>query len=156
MSNLKERLDIITAKEPSRWLENAKWREENSDWLENSAKIALKILRELRAKQMSQKELAQQLDVSPQYVNKIVKGQENLTLETISKIENVLEIQLISIVGFYTSLRMNVNYISPTYKIPEMKYVLSEVAISSYKNIEHTCVSEQETSDQLLILTEAS
>jgi ribosome-binding protein aMBF1 (putative translation factor) len=35
------------------------------------------------------------MKVSPQQINKIVKGQENLTLETISKLEIALNIQLI-------------------------------------------------------------
>ena len=34
------------------------------------------------------------ISVSPQYVNKIVKGKENLTLDTISKLEQALEINL--------------------------------------------------------------
>jgi hypothetical protein len=32
---------------------------------------------------------------SPQYVNKLLKGSENLTLETICKMEKVLQIKLI-------------------------------------------------------------
>ena len=37
------------------------------------------------------------MDVSPQYVSKIVKGKENLSLETIWKIEEALGITLISV-----------------------------------------------------------
>lgn len=100
MSTLQEKLNSITAKEPSKWLENAQWRENNAGWLDKSAKIAFKILRELRAKKISQKDFAIQLGLSPQYINKVVKGQENLTLETISKIEEVLGICLIHVPGF--------------------------------------------------------
>ncbi|MEI6595881.1 MAG: helix-turn-helix transcriptional regulator, partial [Bacteroidota bacterium] len=49
----------------------------------------------LRAKNISQKELAEKIGVSPQHVNKIVKGRETLTLETISKLEVALEISLL-------------------------------------------------------------
>jgi transcriptional regulator with XRE-family HTH domain len=100
MSTLQEKLNSITAKEPSKWLENAQWRANNAGWLDKSAKIAFKILRELRAKKISQKDFAMQLGLSPQYVNKVVKGQENLTLETISKMEEVLGICLVHIPGF--------------------------------------------------------
>lgn len=46
------------------------------------------------------------MDVTPQYVNKIVKGKENLSLETIWKIEEALGINLISV-------NSNVQYIYP-------------------------------------------
>lgn len=44
---------------------------------------------------LSQKQLAERMDVSPQQISKIVKGQENLTLETISNLEIALGIQII-------------------------------------------------------------
>jgi transcriptional regulator with XRE-family HTH domain len=46
---------------------------------------------------MSQKELAERIGVSPQQVSKIVKGNENLTLETISKLEAALGVPLIEV-----------------------------------------------------------
>jgi transcriptional regulator with XRE-family HTH domain len=66
--------------------------------LKKSQAIALKILRHIRANGISQKDLAERLNVAPQQVNRWVKGGENFTLETISKIENALDIQLINIV----------------------------------------------------------
>ena len=44
---------------------------------------------------MSQKELAESLEVSLQQINKILKGRENLNLQTISKIEKCLDMDLI-------------------------------------------------------------
>jgi len=52
---------------------------------------------------MTQKKLAKLMGVSPQYINKVVKGKENLTLETITKIEQVLGITLIEVPSFNTS-----------------------------------------------------
>ncbi len=49
---------------------------------------------------MSQKDLADRIDVSPQYINKIVKGKENLSLVTICKIERVLGVTLIEIPAY--------------------------------------------------------
>lgn len=63
------------------------YRKENKEWLRKSAKIALAIRRELREQGMSQQDLAGKMGLSPQYVGRILKGQENLTLETISKLE---------------------------------------------------------------------
>lgn len=86
---------LSTATKDETWLEEAEWRQANADWLELSAAIAIKILRYLRTHQITQKELAEKLGLSPQYINKIVKGSENLTLETICKIQKALGIVLI-------------------------------------------------------------
>ena len=95
---ISDKLNLIIANEPSKWLEEADYRFENKAWLQKSQAIALKILRHIRANSISQKDLAERLNVSPQQVNKWVKGSENFTLDTISKIENALGIQLISVV----------------------------------------------------------
>jgi len=92
----------------STWLEDAKWRQANADWLDFSAAIATKILRFLRENRITQKELAERLGFSPQYVNKIVKGSENLTLETICKIQKALKITLIEVPGLVLNTDMEV------------------------------------------------
>jgi transcriptional regulator with XRE-family HTH domain len=43
---------------------------------------------------LTQKTLAERMGCSQQYVSKILKGQENLSLETISKIEEALSLEL--------------------------------------------------------------
>ncbi|MCL4484682.1 MAG: helix-turn-helix transcriptional regulator [Bacteroidetes bacterium] len=101
----------LVSTEKSGWLEKAKWRQENHAWLDKSALIAIKILRAITDQKSSQKELAEKMGVSAQYINKIVKGSENLSLETISKLELALGIQLIDIVGFSSSVN---------YEIPEL------------------------------------
>lgn len=93
--NLNEKLEKLTTKDPSTWLEKAEWRRQNRGWLRKSANIALKVLGELRHRGMTQRELAEKMGMSAQQVNKIVKGQENLTLETIDKLERALNIQLL-------------------------------------------------------------
>ncbi len=96
-----EKFKNLVSKEKSDWLEKANWRQDNKEWLKHSQKIAVKILQTLRKNKSdkigigSQKELAEMLSVSPQQINKIVKGSENLTLETISKLEQVLNISLV-------------------------------------------------------------
>jgi transcriptional regulator with XRE-family HTH domain len=102
MTSIKEKLNKIASKEPSKWMQNAEWRISNEGWLDNSAKIAFKILRAIREQKISQKELADRLNVSPQHISKIVKGYENFTLETLDKIEKVLGISLIEVPGFQT------------------------------------------------------
>ena len=95
MTNLKEKLSSLAADQPSDWKAKAKYRRDNREWLKKSASIAVRVLDALKVQDISQKELAERMKVSPQQINKIVKGQENLTLETISKLEVALGIQII-------------------------------------------------------------
>lgn len=81
----------------SKWVENATQWEKDLPWLEYSQRIALKILFTLEEKQLSQKDYAKILGVSPQLIGKWLKGNENFTLQTIAKIENSLGITLIEI-----------------------------------------------------------
>jgi|AntRauTorcE11898_2_1112593.scaffolds.fasta_scaffold00233_4 transcriptional regulator with XRE-family HTH domain len=98
--NLKN-FEKLVSKEKSGWKERAEWRKENKDWLDFTFKISVKILREIRRQKpingMTQKKLAEELGVKPQYVNRILKGKENLTLKTITSIGNVLGIKLLEI-----------------------------------------------------------
>ncbi|MFA8451648.1 MAG: transcriptional regulator [Bacteroidales bacterium] len=89
VNNLDDRLDKLSSGE-SNWKESVVARQKNKDWLKHSRKIAIKIVRFLKEKNIKQKELAEMLGVSAQQVSKIVKGKENLTLETIANIEKVL------------------------------------------------------------------
>jgi rhodanese-related sulfurtransferase/plasmid maintenance system antidote protein VapI len=95
----------------SNWLEEARFRLENESWMDISFSIAVKILSILRERKISQKDFAANLAWSPQYLSKIIKGKENLTLETIYKLETALNIKLIEIEPFQknnkTHLRSN-------------------------------------------------
>jgi transcriptional regulator with XRE-family HTH domain len=91
------KLNQIVANKTSKWLDDADYRFEHRAWLVKSQAIALKILRTIRAQGLTQKELAEKLNVAPQQVSKWVKGRENFTLETLVKIEQVLNISLIEI-----------------------------------------------------------
>lgn len=79
----------------------ALYRKENREWLRKSQEIALCLHYHLRSAGMTQKKLADQMGVSAVYVNKLLKGGENLTLETICKIQQALGEDIISIVKPY-------------------------------------------------------
>lgn len=93
----KEKFLALVSDNDKRSLDAITWRAENQGWLKNAQAVALKILQTLKSKKMTQKGLAELMQVSPQQVNKWVKGKENFTFETISKIEAVLGIALIQI-----------------------------------------------------------
>lgn len=76
-------------------------RRRDRKWVRMSQDIALAIRQHLREAGMTQKDFATKLKVSPAYVGKILKGQENMTLETISMIQEALGHNLISIKATY-------------------------------------------------------
>lgn len=87
---------------PSRWRENAEWRKANRKWLKKSQQIAMAVLDYMDKVEMNQKELAEAMNVTPQYISKILKGNQNLSLETISKLEEILDINILIIQNFNT------------------------------------------------------
>ena len=96
MSKLRNKITTEFKRE-SNWLSQAKQRRENRAWLEMSFAIALKVIRYLKSNNISQKELAETLGWSPQYLSKVLKGKENLTLDTISKLQKATSLSLIEI-----------------------------------------------------------
>lgn len=101
MSEKLDKLNSIAREGADSIIDEAKFQKQNRQWIKNSRKIAILILSEIKRQKpkngMSQKMLAEKMDVSPQYINKIVKGKENLTLETISRIEQALGIELFNV-----------------------------------------------------------
>ncbi|MEI9918555.1 MAG: helix-turn-helix transcriptional regulator [Bacteroidota bacterium] len=84
------------------WINRPDYKTENQEWILKSVQIAVSILDALEEKKMTQSDLADKLGVSRQQVNKIVNGHENLTLQTISKIEEVLGVKLIEVLDIET------------------------------------------------------
>ncbi len=93
MTNKEKFLALVSGQSDA--MERIRWRRENRVWLQKSQLIALHILLALDSQRLTQKQLAEQLNVSPQQVSKWVKGQENFTIETIAKIENALGLSLV-------------------------------------------------------------
>ena len=81
----------------------ARWRRENREWLRMSQSIALQVLDYLHNAGLTQKELAERMGVSPAYIAKLVKGSENLSLETICKLHEALGIKLVYVAEPYSS-----------------------------------------------------
>lgn len=69
----------------------------NKTWQRYSQQIATMMLDKMERLDMSQTKLAELMGCSQQYVSKVLKGQENLSLETISKIETALDIRIMSL-----------------------------------------------------------
>ena len=93
------KLDKIVSKEPSKWLEHFQYYEDNVKWIRRSQFVALAILTAIDDQGISQKALADQMGVSAQQINKWCKGGENFTFETIAKLEDALNIELMRVTG---------------------------------------------------------
>lgn len=90
-----EFLEAHQGETPSTWREEAEWRRDNWSWLRHSQKIAVKVLLQMKQEGLTQKALAERMDCTQQYVSKILKGKENMSLDTLSKLEDALGISLI-------------------------------------------------------------
>ena len=95
-----ERLKEVAHPASAEELKEAEYRRQNYDWLEKSALIALDIHTYLRKNNISKQEFAKMLDVTPAQVTKLLSGKENLGLKTISKIESVLQMDLVAIPNY--------------------------------------------------------
>lgn len=100
--------------EGGQWQAEAMSTRENWPWMKHSMQIALKVRSTMKAEKITQSALADKLDCSQQYVSLILKGKENLTLETIAKLESALGINIIApspIVSGYKPIKTQPQYL---------------------------------------------
>jgi len=96
MTNKEKFLNLVS-KEETKTVERAKARIAKKAYTKISNKIAIAILTRLDELKWKQKDLAEKMEVSPQQVNKWVKGNENFTLDTLAKLSQVLGVELINV-----------------------------------------------------------
>ena len=78
------------------WVSKSKAEFENEDEVLACRRIILKIVRYMKDNKMSQKDLAEKLNVSPQYVNKLLHGQDlDLKVTTVMRYGRILGLRLI-------------------------------------------------------------
>jgi ribosome-binding protein aMBF1 (putative translation factor) len=97
--------------------EEAQWRRDNSRWLGYSRFITMKIMQAMDEQKVTQSMLASRIGCSQQYVSNLLKGSSNMTLETISKIEDALEIDIVKsaltmVSGYSSVYTAKVQYLS--------------------------------------------
>lgn len=95
MKELQNRLYARTSATPSKWKEKAEARQRNKGWLRYSQHIAIMMLDKMDELGITQKSVAERMGCSQQYISRVLKGTENLSIETISKIETALGIQIL-------------------------------------------------------------
>ena len=79
----------------SKWKEDAEYRRRNASWLMYSAMIALQVKQRMAEIGVTQVMLAEKLGCTQQHISMLLKGKNNLTLETIAKLEEALEFNIL-------------------------------------------------------------
>jgi len=133
--DMSKKLEALVSKTPSKWIEESNKRFEDKEGLRYSQQVAVRILRTLREKKLSQKDLADLLKVTPQTVNKWVKGSENFGFFTIGRIEKALDIKLMHIYENNNSVVISSSNV----------ITISNQIHSYLNNIEKTVIAEKET-----------
>lgn len=95
MKDIQKRLSAYASPTPSKWREKAEARLANKEWLHYSQRIAMMMLDKMDELGMTQKSVAERMGCSQQYISRVLKGSENLSIETISKIESALGLQIL-------------------------------------------------------------
>lgn len=95
MKEIKNKLSSYTSATPSKWREKAEARSANKEWLRYSQRIAMMMLDKMDELGLTQKSVAERMGCSQQYISRVLKGTENLSIETISKIESALGLQIL-------------------------------------------------------------
>jgi len=65
-------------------------------WMLHSQTIATIMSNRMEQLGMTQKALAMKMNCSQQYISKVLKGRENLSLETLCKIEKALDVKILN------------------------------------------------------------
>jgi len=117
MSKAIEYLNSHQSSAPSTWRGDAQWRKDNEKWLRYSRNITVKVMKAMDTQSITQTVLAQRMGCTQQYVSNILKGNSNMTLETISRIEDALNIDLIqsllcSVDGYTPDLKVYRRYLN--------------------------------------------
>ena len=111
----RKKLNEIATCRSDRAIQLAQQRRANRDWLRMSQDIALSVYHYMQKTGITQRELAKKMDVSAAYVGKLLKGSENLTLETICKLQNAIGESLVSVSRPYSMYIITSITLSHTY-----------------------------------------
>ena len=76
-------LEYHRSETPSIWREEAECKRYNWSWLQYHQKTAVKILFRMKQTELTQQALAERMNCTQQFVSKILKGNENLSLDII-------------------------------------------------------------------------
>lgn len=80
--------------ERSTFVDDAQWRQENASWLKRSRRVSFAIMDYMQDCHLSRNDIAERLQVTPQYVSKLLSGRVNFSFKTIAEIEEKLGLEV--------------------------------------------------------------
>lgn len=102
----------------SSWMEEVKREREVEEDLLACRLIVLKIVRYMKDHHLSQKELAEKLNVSPQYIHKFLHGQDlDMKITTVLRYGRILGIKLIEVPSQNEQEERTSSFVSAKYKM---------------------------------------
>lgn len=116
-NQINNKLKELTNAPLSSWIKESDERLKKTNTPTYSQLVAIRILRTLREKKLTQKDLAILLEVTPQTVNKWVKGNENFTFDSVERIEKALKIKLMHIYPSQEIPKVGTTIIGVTYPV---------------------------------------
>ncbi len=124
MSRATEFVEAHQSPTSSRWREDAQWRRDNEYWLRYSRFITLQVLRAMDEQSVTQAEMARRMGCTQQYVSNLLKGSSNMTLETIARLENALNIDLVRsaltyVAGYDYTASVRTKYLNDSENVTE-------------------------------------
>ena len=90
-----DKLNKIAKPMSQKSIDELNYRRNNSFWLSLSAKIAIKIRKILKDRNISEEQFSEMLNMSLGQINAFLSDKYNFTLKEISQIESVLNINFI-------------------------------------------------------------
>lgn len=97
METIVRNLNKHKSSTPSKWKDEAKKRRENRRWLNYSQEIAMFLHDKMEELGLNQTALAERMNCTQQYISRILKGKENLSLETIARLEDAIGTKFVTI-----------------------------------------------------------
>ncbi len=96
MTNKERFLSLVTGSEEESFLKKLDYSIKNRYWLRESHKIAIKILIRLDELKWNYEQFAVAMELTNKQTNNILKGNQNLKLNTLVKIQQVLNISILT------------------------------------------------------------
>lgn len=93
--NVAEYLRANEHKGAESFISKAEFIRENWIWLKYSYAISIKVRHRMKELGMTQKQLAEKLGCTQQHISILLQGRSNMTIETLAKLEQALDFDLI-------------------------------------------------------------
>lgn len=138
----------LVSKEETKTIDRAKARLAQKGFLKLSKMISIKILARLDELGWKQVDLAKRMGVTPQQVNKWIKGKENFTLETLVKISDILGIELITVPIKPQEVHVKEIIYQPVEKYEPTKYKSFDMSMQTILTNKSGYVSEFKDDDK--------